>query len=95
MRRHGLVAAAKDLLEPAKGFLYLFKASAEMTATGVDLDKARRNAVYRWCALIMAGCLILIAAQETLGLPSETLFWGETVAISHIRVSWMTKSQEG
>jgi len=60
-------------------------------------NKAKRNAVYRWCGLIMFGCVVLIGLCNALDVGKIWIwtptFFFETIAIWAFGVSWLTKSK--
>jgi hypothetical protein len=61
--------------------------------------KLQRNVLYRTCALVMAGCIVLLAlytfipgARQKLAF-LDPVFWMEAVSIVAFGVSWLVKGE--
>ena len=88
----------QDLVwEPICDFRYALAPNLELRHKEIPKEKVWRNLIYRWCAILMAGSLLLILVQykyENL-LSALTMFWGETIMVISFGISWLTKSKRG
>lgn len=63
-------------------------------------EKLDRNKIYKWCGIIMLGCLVLIALYWLVlkkiwpGLETiKPVFWLESVALFVFGISWLIKGE--
>ncbi len=83
------ISAGIFFLSLAVFSLFLFtKTKDELTKTD---RKKTRNKIYIICGIIIILCMIIIALYKILGLPSNTVFWAETIALIAFGISWLTK----
>jgi len=83
------ISAGIFFLSLAVFSLFLFtKTKDELTKTD---RKKTRNKIYITCGIIILLSMIIIAFYKLLGLPSNTVFWAETVALVAFGFSWITK----
>gem|GEM_PF-881301 len=85
------------MIRPLVDFRYIINPKREIKEKSLPEEKGWRNLIYRWCAILMTGSLVLILLQNTLlqQLPVQTMFWGETVMVISFGISWLTKSKRG
>ena len=60
-----------------------------------DSSKKRRNLIYWVCfaVLILAMVAMALSQIESIGLPEDTIFWGESAGLIAFGVAWLTHSR--